>query len=185
MGGKGSGGARLGSGPSRKVGSVRWQREQRRLRHSPRAESVRKASPIASVPKPKDLPAGQSAVWDMLAPHALAQRTLTPATAFAFRELCEAVVLKRDVLAVVEQDGLMQNRLSTKMDQDGGGEQVFESKAHPLIAKWTALLVRVEAGLTRFRLAPMGKEMPAVEEPKDEWSEFDAPLSVIQGGKKA
>ena len=185
MGGKGSGGARLGSGPARKVGSVRWQREQRRKGAPPAAKVSARKPPAPVVAKPADLPPGQSAVWDMLAPHALAQRTLTPATAFAFRELCEAVVLKRDVLAVVEQDGLMQNRLSTKMDQDGGGEQVFESKAHPLIAKWTALLVRVEAGLTRFRLAPMGKEMPAVEEPKDEWSEFDAPLSVIQGGKKA
>ena len=139
--------------------------------------------PIVAVAKPNDLPAGQSAVWDMLAPHALAQRTLTPATAFAFRELCEAVVLKRDVLAVVEQDGLMQNRLSTKMDQDGGGEQVFESKAHPLIAKWTALLVRVEAGLTRFRLAPMGKEIAETEEAKDGFEEFDAPLTLVKGAR--
>jgi hypothetical protein len=119
-------------------------------------------------------------VWDQLAPHALAQRTLTPATAWAFGQLVEAIVLKRDVLAVIEADGLMQNRLSTKMDESGGGEQVFESKAHPLIAKWTALLVRVEAGLTRFRLAPMGKELQPVDEPKDDFAEFDQPLTLVR-----
>jgi hypothetical protein len=136
-----------------------------------------------AVAKPKGLPAGQATVWAMLAPLALEQRTLTPATAFAFQELCEAIVLKRDVLAVIEADGLMSNRLATKMDPDGGGQQVFESKAHPLIAKWTALLVRVEAGLTRFRLAPMGKEIAPVEETVDAFSEFDVPLTLVKGGK--
>ena len=118
-----------------------------------------------------------------MAPHALAQRTLTPATAWHFQELCEAIVLKRDMARILEADGLMQNRLSTKMDETGGGEQVFESKAHPLIARWTALLVRVEAGLTRFRLAPMGKELAPVEEPKDDFGEFDQPLQLVKGGK--
>jgi len=135
-----------------------------------------------AVSKPKDLPAGQSSVWKALAPHALAARTLTPATAWHFRELCEAIVLKRDMARILDADGLMQNRLSTKMDETGGGEQVFESKAHPLIARWTALLVRVEAGLTRFRLAPMGKELAPVEEPvADPFSAFDEPLMLVKG----
>jgi hypothetical protein len=124
-------------------------------------------------------------MWDMLAPLALEQRTLTPATAFAMVELCEAIVLKQDIARILEADGLTTVAVKTRMEQDGSGEQVGEVKAHPLIAKWTALLVRVEAGLTRFRLAPMGKEMPVPEQPADEWSEFDQPLSVIQGGKKA
>lgn len=169
-----SGGARPNVEKSRKVGSVRWRREQRRQKGGPAAPKA----PVAPVPKPSDLPAGQSAVWDALSPHALAARTLTPGTAWAFRDLCEAIVLKRDMLAIIEADGLMQNRLSTKMDENGGGEQVFESKAHPLLAKWTALQVRVEAGLTRFRLAPMGKELAPAEQPKDEWAEFDGPRLV-------
>ena len=184
--GTGHGGARPNSGRPRKLDSVRSLREQRRKRHG-RANvarpAPRKAPPVA-VAKPKGLPAGQSVVWDMLAPQALLQRTLTPATVFAFVGLCEAIVLKRDILAVIEADGLMQNRLSTKMDESGGGEQVFESKAHPLLAKWTALYARVEAGLTRFRLEPMGKELAPVEEPADDFAEFDAPLTVVQGGKR-
>ena len=184
--GAGHGGARPNSGPARTPGSVRWQREQRRRRRGKPAASARVRQPkppVVAVAKPKGLPLGQSAVWDALAPQARLQRTLTSATAWAFVQLCEAIVLKRDILAVIEADGLMQNRLSTKMDESGGGEQVFESKAHPLIAKWTALLVRVEAGLTRFRLAPMGKELAPVEEPADEWAEFDAPLTLVKGGK--
>jgi len=43
--------------------------------------------------------------------------------------------------------------------------------------------VRVEAGLTRFRLAPMGKELAPVEEPKDDFGEFDQPLQLVKGGK--
>jgi len=183
MGGKGSGGVRLNAGRPRQAGSVR---QQRHLRHTGKPAApvvtVRRPPPVA-VSKPKDLPAGQSSVWKALAPHALAARTLTPATAWHFRELCEAIVLKRDMARILEADGLMQNRLSTKMDETGGGEQVFESKAHPLIARWTALLVRVEAGLTRFRLAPMGKELAPVEEPKDDFGEFDQPLQLVKGGK--
>ncbi|HUU83299.1 MAG TPA: hypothetical protein VM243_07330 [Phycisphaerae bacterium] len=136
------------------------------------------------MPRPRDLPAGQAAVWDALAPHAIAARTLTPATAWDFRDLCESIVLKRDMLAVVEAEGLTSTSLKTKMDESGGGEQVFEPKAHPLLSRHAALAGRVAAGLARFRLAPMGKGMPEVEKPADEWSEFDAPLRLVQGNPR-
>ncbi|MFH1604378.1 MAG: hypothetical protein ABIH03_10785, partial [Pseudomonadota bacterium] len=177
------GGPRVGAGRPPKAGSVRWQREQRKRR---RSVGDRPSVPRASLPivaRPSDLPAGQAAVWDMLAPRALEQRTLTLATAFAFREMCEAIVLKRDILAVIEADGLMSSRVNTKMDEKGGGDQVFESKSHPLIAKWTALKVRVESDLTRFRLHATGKELPAAEEPADEFAEFDQLLTLVKGGK--
>ena len=182
-----SGGPRPNCSKPRQEGSVRWQREQRRLRKVPAAGvgakvRVPKVAPAAVV-KPKGLPAGQAAVWDALAPQAIAQRTLTEATAFAFVELCEAIVMKRDMARILEADGVTTVALKTRMEQDGSGDQIGEVKAHPLIAKWTALLVRVEAGLTRFRLAPMGKEMPAVEEPEDAFAEFDAPLTLVRGGK--
>lgn len=174
-----NGGARVGAGRPKEVGSVRWKREQRKAKGQPPPAAP---APVA-VPKPKGLPAGQSAVWDMLAPLALEQRTLTDATAFALVELCEAIVLKRDIARILEADGLTTTAVKTRMEQDGSGEQVGETKAHPLIAKWTALLVRVEAGLMRFRLAPMGKEIPPVEKPADEWSEFDQPLTLVKGAK--
>jgi hypothetical protein len=44
------------------------------------------------------------------------------------------------------------------------------------------MMQRVEAGLARFRLTPDGKPVARVEV-KDEWSEFDQPMTVIQGGK--
>jgi hypothetical protein len=119
----------------------------------------------------------------MLAPLALEQRTLTPATAFAFRQLCKVIVLEQKMADEIEVKGLTSAALDTKMEADGSGSQLIQEKANPLLTRHTALLVRVEAGLTRFRLAPMGKEMPAVEEPEDVFSEFDQPLTLVKGGK--
>ena len=102
---------------------------------------------------PKELDADGLAVWRELAPHALDQRTLTPATALAFGWLCRTIVLERKLaaapLAVAGPDhrGMMQ---------------------------------RMEAGLARFRLTPDGKPPVVVEQPKDEWAEFDTPLSLVK-----
>lgn len=115
----------------------------------------------------------------MLAPHALMAGTLTPATAWAFRDLCEAIVLKRDVLAVVEADGLTSVAIKTRMEQDGSGDQIGEPRAHPLLSRHTALMLRVETGLRMFKLAPTGRES-APEVVRDEWAEFDAPLRAVK-----
>ncbi len=174
-----SGGARANTQKLRRVGSVRWQREQRRGKSAPVRPASRQA---AAVDAPLDLPKGQRAVWDMLAPHAMAAGTLTGATVFAFIELCEAIVLKRDVARILESEGLTTYAIKTRMEQDGSGEQVGETKAHPLLSRYAVLLVRVEAGLTRFRLAPMGKpmEVPA-DEPADEFAAFESqPLRAVK-----
>lgn len=170
MGGKGSGGARVGSGPPRQVGSVRWRREQRRARlmavgAATESQETRKAPAAASEP-PADMPANQAAVWRELAPHAAAAGTLTPATAWAFAELCDVIVLKRATLSAISRQGLM-----------------VEGAAHPLLSRYTALQGRVESGLTRFKLLPLGKAMAVDEALKDEFAQFDAPLVVLQGGK--
>lgn len=185
MGGKGSGGLRVGAGRRSEQGSVRWLREQRRKRKgtAPRQRVVPPKSLLIAVLTPDDLPDGQASVWRALAPHAMAARTLVPATAWAFRDLVEAIVLKRDMLALIEQEGLTSTSLKTQMDVNGGGNQVLEPKAHPLLTRHAALMARVEAGLTRFRLSPMGKEIAPVDEPADEFAEFDHPLVLVKGGK--
>ena len=170
MGGKGSGGARVGSGPPRKPGSVRWLREQRKLRRVPENRpDVAPVAPVAVVGMPVDLPAGQAAVWAELAPHAIQARTLTPATAHAFRDLCEAIVLKRAAVSRIGRDGLMMQ----------SGER------HSLLPNALGLMGRVEMGLQRFGLAPMGKEMSVRDEARDEFAEFDIsqPLTLVKGGK--
>jgi hypothetical protein len=175
------GGARAGGGRPQVVGSVRWQKAQRKAQRQPGAVQPAATRAPVAVAKPSDLPAGQSRVWDELAPHAISARTLVPSTVWAFRDLCEAIVLKRDMLALIESEGLTTSSLQTRMEQDGSGEQVMTPKAHPLLSRHAALMVRVEAGLTRFKLAPMGREMveaqPAVV---DEWAEFAAPLRAVK-----
>ena len=153
-----SGGARAGCEKPRLVGSVRWRREQHRARAS---GAVAVPAVPAAVRKPRHLSAAQAVIWDTLAPHAVAAGTLTPATAWAFAQLCDLIGLSHAVRQRIARDGLM--------DADG---------AHPLLARHVAFVVRVEAGLTRFRLAPMGKAIAAPEEAADPFAEFDRPRLV-------
>jgi hypothetical protein len=111
--------------------------------------------PLPPVKRPHDLPKPQQDVWDELAPHALAARTLTEGTALSFRDLCEAIVVKRMMLSTILADGL-----------------TVDQQAHDLLPQYRGMLQRVEAGLTRFRLAPMGKEIVVATPVEDPFEEF-------------
>jgi hypothetical protein len=91
--------------------------------------------PIVAVLPPKGLPVEQRAIWDELAPHALAARTLTPGTAAAFLVGCREVALER-VVAVSDPAGT---------DHRG-------------------MLGRVEGFLLRFGLSPNGKPLASAED---------------------
>lgn len=103
-------------------------------------------------------------MWNDLAPQAVKEGTLTEATYLALRDLCEAIVLKAKLLRKVHDDGL------TVYGPQG-------LKAHPLLPQFRGLMQRVEAGLLRFKLAPMGKEIPKNEQPEDPFAEFDEPTA--------
>jgi hypothetical protein len=108
------------------------------------------------VKPPTNLPADALTIWKALAPFALAEQTLTPATAMAFACLCRNIVILRKLEAAP----------LTCAGPDHRG-----------------MLQRVEMGWSRFRLMPDGRPVVADERPQDEWSDFDAPLSVIRGHK--
>ena len=164
MGGKGSGGSRVGAGAKRKDSALA-------LVHGSRGLVSQKPSPYsgvvsglpAVVESPSDLPAEQAVLWDELAPHALASHTLTPETALAFRDLLEAIVVKRALLARVESDGLVY----IKVTVDGTGAEHQELKSHTLLVQFRGLMQRVEAGMARFRLTPDGKDHGAVVVPQE------------------
>lgn len=142
------------------------------------AVAVGPLEPVESVSVPVELDEAQRAVWDALAPHATRARTLTPETEAAFRDLCEATVLKRAMLARILADGMMLEDVSV----DGAGVEHRRLQAHPLIAKHQAMMVRVEAAMSRFLLAPQGRPA-AVSEPKpDEWAEFEARPRLVARG---
>lgn len=162
-----SGGSRIGAGRPAKSRLQKWLDGNAGKRGQKAAKPV--SSPLRSLSPPEDLPSAQKTVWLELAPHAANERTLTPATANAFRDLCEAIVVRDTLLARIEKDGWT----FLKVSVDGAGVEHQEIKAHPLIARWQGLMQRVETGKLRFRLIANGKELVPVEEPKDEWQEFE------------
>jgi len=162
MGGRGSGGARVRSGPGRKVGSVRWRREQRRTQRPVAAAEPSRAS--ASVGRP-DLPAAQAQFWEALAPHAIKSGKLTPATVFAFRELLDTLVLKRATLSEISR------------------RTVASPEAQGLIAKYAALQTKVDCGMALYGLLPArGAAQPEPAE-ADPFAEFEQPFAVLHGGR--
>lgn len=116
-----------------------------------------KTRPVLATPAvsaPAGIDANPLAAWQRLAPFAVKAGTLTPATAEAFAMGCRVLVLEREV-----------------------------GTTNPGGADHRGLLMRAEAFLLHFGLAPMGKPMPQEEKPADDWVEFDAPLTLVRGGK--
>jgi hypothetical protein len=145
MGGPGSGGNRLGSGGKGEP-------------------DVAMDGPLPDVAMPDGLSEAQQVAWNRLAPAALAQRTLTEATAQRFVLLCKAIALEAQYEAKILADGLTYVAITV----DGSGQERETLKAHPLVGAHRGMMQRVEAGMVAFRLAPIGKPlaMPADEKPK-------------------
>jgi hypothetical protein len=172
MGGYGSGGGRLGSGPKGK------QEADRRLEGGrDRGKGASKPPKVTLIAAPADLPLAQRAVWNELAPHACEARTLTAGTAAAFRQLCGRIVLLGLIEKQIEDDGIMTDKVTLQMDEKGGGLQAVEKKAHDLLTKCMTLMQRVDQGMLRFGLSPIGKPIAAAEKPKDEFDEFDGTVN--------
>jgi len=134
------GGRRAGAGRKPKTAVERavtnnpGRRPGRVLPH-PSAGAVPVVAGIAAVPAPEDLTVEEQAVWHALAPHALAARTLTPATALSFEVLCRNVALEQ--------------RLATGDDQGGANHR--------------GMIQRVDAELAAFSLRPFGKPIYEAE----------------------
>lgn len=144
------GGARVGAGRKPKeapLAALHGHRARPLVDAAPPAA----AGPLAPVDPPPGLTAPVRKLWDELAPHALGERTLTPATAAAFELLCRQILLER--------------KLSRSPDRGGSAHR--------------GMMQRVEAGLSRFRLAPTGKATPAPP-PADPFAEFATPPSTTQ-----
>jgi hypothetical protein len=154
------------------------------------AERKNALNPAAIVPvaTPPDLAEAEQRVWDELAPLGLAERTLTPSTAAAFRHLCEGIVLRETVR--------LRLLSTTKVDRvvpDGDGALGVEYVDVPtletplglkLLTHYRGLTQRVEAGMVRFRLAPMGKallEDPKKKDPDDNFDDLDNPAADDDG----
>lgn len=136
----GHGGRRPGSG--RKPKSAELRALDGGASHSAKVLSYPSAGkpPEPELPKvdesdaPDELTFEQRQIWLELAPHAMANGTLTAATALGFRMLCKNVALERAYAASV-------------MDRGGPNHR--------------GLIQRIDAELLRFNLAPCGKPISA------------------------
>ena len=154
-----SGGSRPNCEKPRTVGSVRWQREQRKLRRGGGAAPPA-VPPVAPPSEPVSIPAclvGGALVWTELAPKAIEKGTLTPATAAAFALLCQNVALERQMRAAELGAGV------------GGPDH-------------RGMIRLVELGLERFGLNANGKPAVVQAPPDDAFSEFEGPVLVKGAG---
>lgn len=174
MGGRGSGGARVGAGRKRKDPALKVFHgtatldERKRLAKG--AGAADKALPVEHVHPPEGMPPDQLEVWKQLAPHALLNRTLTASTAVAFAYLCQSIAIERDLMKQIQLEGYTFNK--TFLDKDGNVLSE-EPKIHPLVAQHRAWKQRVEVGMKDFMLAPFGKELVSEDKPEDPFAAFD------------
>ena len=113
-----------------------------------------------AVEPPAGMSEDEATVWNELAPNALQRGTLTPETAARFRLLCRAVVMEQAMSAKLLAEGWTYIAVTV----DGSGQERETLKAHPLCGPHRGMMQRVEAGMSAFRLAPMGKPLVAQKE---------------------
>lgn len=103
-------------------------------------------APIVDVAAPEDLTPEELKVWTREAPLALRERTLTMATAGAFREMCELEALKNRMLTSIKLE-------LTTTDEKGN------ERANPLLTHYRGAVQRLSTFRKDFKLAPFGKEL--------------------------
>lgn len=141
MGGVGSGGRRPGVGRKPLTEAERAARGSKKrgaarvLTHPSSPAGPPAAPPLPTLDEtdaPNDLQTDERLVWLKLAPHAMANGTLTPATELAFAMLCRNIVLLK---------------------------AMYEAPLARGTADHRGLIQRVDAELLRFNLSPCGKPM--------------------------
>lgn len=119
---------------------------------------------------PGNLTLDELAEWNELAPRAARLNTLDSERLFALRDLCRLRVLQDRLVRQLGDDG--------DVVMGAGGQLA----AHPLLARITTLSQRIDAGMVRFKLAPMGKDLESSKPaPADPFAEFDQPSTTSDG----
>lgn len=159
MGGRGSGGARIGAGRHRQGNIVAFVHGSRqRAGQAPEAPPA-PAATLAEVECPSGTPDPERAIWALHAADAIRAGTLTPQTAHSFVQLvCEPRAVYNRVRAAIDEAGW------TFMEARESGPVL---KSHPLIPALNNWHRRIDAGHKAFALAPMGKPVAVPAKPKE------------------
>lgn len=161
MGGRGSGGRRIGAGRKRKDNVVAFTHGSRQ-----RVDAPQKPPTPTHVDPPSDITDPERGFWDLYAPDAMQLGRLTPHNARAFVFLvCQPLVIFARIMKDLDDQGWTYQKES---------EFGHEPKKHQLITDLNFWHRRADAGMAQFGLAPMGKvaEQPATE--VDPFAEFEA-----------
>lgn len=143
----------------------------RRLNSGPKPRVVQMPAPAPDVTAllltpPDDLTSDEAAVWRECAPLAVANSTLTEATAPGFRYLCEVTVRYRALGLVVDTEGWQ----SEQVRVDGAGTEHVEKKAHPLWTKLEQFARRREHCLRSYGLIGSGRPAPVKAATANPWA---------------
>jgi hypothetical protein len=192
MGGKGSGGKRVGAGRKPKTARQHWLTGDAGKRGlslverpadagAPRGQrrGRKHAKPVPPVigaagEEPPELTDAERVFWGRWAPRAKAIGTLTEESTPGFVLLCETASDAAQCKAEIYGRGIVNVR--TAMRETGNDDEAMEVvtvelRAHPLWPQYRGLKTRLEMLMARYGLASMGKA-PSAEKP-DEDNERD------------
>jgi len=189
MGGKGSGGRRIGAGRKPKTAREHWlagdagkrglalverpadagapKAKRRRTQKETRA-AVAVIGAAGEVPP--ELEPEEGVFWERWAPRAKANGTLTDDTWPGFVLLCQTAADAQRCRTEIYRRGIVATRTAMKEtgnDDEAMEEITVELKAHPLWPHYRGLKTRVEMLMARYGLASMGKA-PSAEKPDED-----------------
>lgn len=200
MGGKGSGGKRVGAGRKPKSAREHWltgdagkrglalverpvdegsEEPPRRRPARPAAVDVPMIGPGGEVPA--DLLPGERVFWERFAPLAKANGTLTTESTPGFVVLCQTAYDAQVCRAEIYQRGIVATR--TVMVETGNDDEAMEAvtvelKAHPLWPSYRGLKGRLEQLMARYGLASAGASQSDKPKEDDERAKLRELLAI-------
>lgn len=188
MGGKGSGGRRVGAGRKPKTAREHWltgdagkrglalverptepsgEESPRRRRAQTAAAEMPTIGPGGEVPA--ELLPGERVFWERFAPLSKANGTLTPESTPGFVVLCQTAYDAQCCRAEIYDRGIVAARTvmaETGKDDEAMQPVTVELKAHPLWPSYRGLKGRLEQLMARYGLASSGA--PETSKPKED-----------------
>jgi hypothetical protein len=200
MGGKGSGGRRVGAGRPRKSARQHWLtgdagkrglslverpadagakpgRRRRQKARTAAAAADRPAIGAAGV-VPAILTKSEREFWEEWAPHGVKIGTLTDETRPGFVLLCQTAARVKLIWSDIEERGILTEKKEVLGEGDYAVLETVDVKAHPLWPSLRGLMARQEMLLARYGLAAIGKAPESGEGADDDDDELRRLLNV-------
>lgn len=179
MGGPGSGGSRVNSGPASKSSKLRWLSGN--AGHRTRTELDERAEKQPSVAgecpePPADMPESQARYWRQWAGQSHRRGMLDADRVAGFALLCRTAAEADEFLEVIREQGLTYKKVTI----DGAGQQHEEIRSHPILSHYRGHLHRMEQLMARYGLAADGKVRTEQVETKDDERETLAKLLAVK-----